>query len=402
MVIICQQLELARLAASSNWCMECFFYCTGDDSGTYRIMSANEASQSTEYILMRIRLGKYQFSTDNANSGTIEVAHFNEWTHMALTKSGTTVRGFINGRKIWETTDNNTVTITNLITGWGYGGEYFPGFISNARFVNGSSVYTADFTPPTTSLTNITNTHLLCCQDNNAATGVISSGSITVNGNAAASQTKQPFLYNSNGDLGVNTGTSNVTKITIPHTAADTLYYYCQNHSGMGSSINVTTDVLKADPYAWKCVLALPLGSTNTNEYSSQLNCNETVKSFSTNGNASLYRTTPNFYNGSYAFDGNGDYLQTAYDADFNFGWEDFTVEAYVRSTQSNSYAPIVGRWTSAQSTAVWDLRLATADFGNRVCFITREDSGGNGGTFRVIDSGINENDGHLASYCCM
>ena len=27
----------------------------------------------------------------------------------------------------------------------------------------------------------------------------------------------------------------------------------------MGSSINVTTDVLKADPYAWKNVLALPL-----------------------------------------------------------------------------------------------------------------------------------------------
>ena len=48
-----------------------------------------------------------------------------------------------------------------------------------------------------------------------------------------------------------------------------------------------------------------------------------------------------------------------------------------------------------AQSTAVWDLRLATADYGNRVCFITRDDNGGNGGTFRVIDSGINENDGH-------
>ena len=40
--------------------------------------------------------------------------------------------------------------------------------------------------------------------------------------------------------------------------------------------------------------------------------------------------------------DGNGDYLQTAYDADFNFDVV-FTVEAYVRSTQSNSYAPIVG-----------------------------------------------------------
>ena len=154
------------LAASSNWCMECFFYCAGNASGTYRIMSANESAQSSEYILMRIRLGQYQWSTDNANSQPIDTAAFNKWTHMAFTKEGTTVRGFIDGKKIWEATDNNTVTITELITGWGYGGEYFPGHISNARFVNGSSVYTADFTPPPAPLTNITNTYLLCCQSN--------------------------------------------------------------------------------------------------------------------------------------------------------------------------------------------------------------------------------------------
>ena len=154
------------MAASSNWCMECFFYCTGNSSGTYRIMSANEASQSSEYLLMRIRLGQYQFSTDNANSGTINTATFNTWKHMAFTKEGTTVRGFVDGKKIWETTDNNTVTVTNLITGWGYGSEYFPGHISNARFVNGSTVYNADFTPPSRPLTNITNTYLLGCQSN--------------------------------------------------------------------------------------------------------------------------------------------------------------------------------------------------------------------------------------------
>ena len=49
----------------------------------------------------------------------------------------------------------------------------------------------------------------------------------------------------------------------------------------------------------------------------------------------------PNFYGtGGFAFDGNGDYLQTAYDAHFNFGWDDFTVECWAKSNQSNSYAP--------------------------------------------------------------
>ena len=100
----------------------------------------------------------------------------------------------------------------------------------------------------------------MCCQDSNATTGAVlpTGQSITANGNATANNTS-PFLYNTNGELGVNTGTSNITKITIPHHAADTLYYYCNAHSGMGSSINVTTDIFKADLYAWKNVLAIPL-----------------------------------------------------------------------------------------------------------------------------------------------
>jgi len=154
------------LAASSNWCMECYFYCTGSAGGTYRIMSADESTDGDAYTQFRIRLGQYQFYTDNAGSGTINTAAFNKWTHIALTKSGTTVRGFVDGRKIWEATDNNSDVFTDLITGWGYGGEYFPGFISNARFVNGSSVYTSEFNPPTRTLTNVTNTKLLCCQSN--------------------------------------------------------------------------------------------------------------------------------------------------------------------------------------------------------------------------------------------
>ena len=91
--------------------------------------------------------GQYQFYTSNANSLT-GTASFYKWTHIAMTKSGTTVRAYVDGKELWSTTDNNTDSVTNLITGWGYGSEYFPGFISNARFVNGSSVYTSEFDPP--------------------------------------------------------------------------------------------------------------------------------------------------------------------------------------------------------------------------------------------------------------
>ena len=191
------------LAASSNWCMECTFYCTGDASGTYRIMGANESSESSEYLQMRIRLGQYQFYTENANTLT-GTAAFNKWTHMALTKSGTTVRAFVDGKELWSTTDNNADDITTLITGWGYGSEYFPGFISNARFVNGSSVYTSEFNPPVVPLTNITNTTHLFCQSNTSATAA-AVGTITANGTAAASRFT-PFNTDINTVRGQETG----------------------------------------------------------------------------------------------------------------------------------------------------------------------------------------------------
>ena len=63
----------------------------------------------------------------------------------------------------------------------------------------------------------------------------------------------------------------NVTKITVPHNAPDTLYYYCNVHNGMGNSISVTTDESKADPYAWKCVFAAPL--VGAMDKSDKINC---------------------------------------------------------------------------------------------------------------------------------
>ena len=47
--------------------------------------------------------------------------------------------------------------------------EYFNGYISNVRMVNGTAVYTAPFTPPTAPLTAVTNTTLLL-NANNAST----------------------------------------------------------------------------------------------------------------------------------------------------------------------------------------------------------------------------------------
>ena len=59
------------------------------------------------------------------------------------------------------------------------------GFISNLRIVEGETVYTAAFTPPTSELTIIPNTTLLCCQDSDVPTQEATGKTITANGNFA-------------------------------------------------------------------------------------------------------------------------------------------------------------------------------------------------------------------------
>ena len=138
----------------------------------------------------------------------------------------------------------------------------------------------------------------------------------------------------------------NVTKITVPHNAPDTLYYYCNVHNGMGNSISVTTDESKADPYAWKCVLAQPLTS-NEEDVSNQINCTSTEKAITATGAAS----SPKFYNlyGSSTYlDGNTK-IQTPDNNDFDFGTEDFTVEIWARANSTSGDQYIVS-WENPAS----------------------------------------------------
>ena len=149
-----------------------------------------------------------------------------------------------------------------------------------------------------------------------------------------------PFVYDNNhGNYGIDTGTSNTTKITVPHNGVDTLYYYCANHSGMGNSINVTTDETKTDPYAWRNYLALPLTGIAT-DASHLLNCTSTRKVDSISG-PSPYGSKgarSNFYNNSHHWNVNSDTLQYAEQGDeLVLGTGDFTIECWVRDDNGHN-----------------------------------------------------------------
>ncbi len=95
------------------------------------------------------------FTTSNSIS-------LNVWTHVALTRTGTTMRCFINGVQGASVTNSQNYTNTAFTIGAGiYASSEFNGYISNLRLLKGTALYTSNFTPPTSPLTAVANTALL-------------------------------------------------------------------------------------------------------------------------------------------------------------------------------------------------------------------------------------------------
>lgn len=102
----------------------------------------------------------------NDTSTGVSVA-LNTWTHLAISRSGSTVRAFINGVLTNTITNSTNYSTDRCVIGYiPSTNTYLKGYISNVRVIKGTAVYTANFTPPTSPLTAITNTSLLTCQSN--------------------------------------------------------------------------------------------------------------------------------------------------------------------------------------------------------------------------------------------
>jgi Concanavalin A-like lectin/glucanases superfamily len=118
----------------------------------------------------------------------------NVWTHIAVTRSGTSLKLFINGTQTGSTVTNST-NFSGYVTSIAMadnGNQYFNGYISNARIVKGTALYTSNFTPSTTPLTAVSGTSLLTCQSNRFIDNSSNNFAITVNGNTSV-QRFSPF-----------------------------------------------------------------------------------------------------------------------------------------------------------------------------------------------------------------
>jgi hypothetical protein len=167
---------------TGDFTIECWAYRTGAGSGNRTLIQGPAFSlywSSASQLILQI-----------TGSAVFIIASYafpaNQWIHFAVARSGTTIRMFINGAQVGSATNSaslygasNQPTYVGATNG---NGSFFPGYISNVRFVKGTALYTAAFTPPTTELTAISGTSFLTCQGNSIADNSTVARAITSTG----------------------------------------------------------------------------------------------------------------------------------------------------------------------------------------------------------------------------
>ena len=182
------------LAASANWVF------TGDHTIEAWVYIVSLSANGTIYgtggpgsadQLTYESTGALYWANQGTGTGVITR---NNWIHVAVARSGTTLKIFINGTAQVTATVSGTVG-QNLPAYIGMRSDAtnsVNGYISNLRIINGTALYTANFTPPTAPLTAITNTALLTCQSPRFVDNSFNNFTVTNNGNTST-QVFSPF-----------------------------------------------------------------------------------------------------------------------------------------------------------------------------------------------------------------
>jgi hypothetical protein len=191
---------------TGDWTWECWVYPTSI-TGFHTFLSQWGGDSSLVFIWKMNSSGRMYLENSTTNyTATSTTIVANQWQHIALTRSGSTIRMFVNG-----VLDSNSPTSSGTYYGAGVmrigvlNGpvEYFAGYISNMRVINGTALYTTTFTPSTTPLTAITNTQLLTFQSDTIIDNSINNFTLTSVGSPTVS-TLAPSLLTTLNSLDVN------------------------------------------------------------------------------------------------------------------------------------------------------------------------------------------------------
>jgi hypothetical protein len=194
-------LNIAQNAAfgfgTGDLTMECWVYPVAWNSAIDGFLSCMIGAGAASGIQISRDGVEYGLNSSSANLITwTNAIQLNTWTHLAVSRSGTTMRTFVNGvldktnTVSQDLTSSRACTVGRRLTD--FAGYYMNGYVSNARVVKGAAVYTSTFIPSTIPLTAIANTSLLTCQSNRFIDNSTNAFAITVVGNTNV-QRYSPF-----------------------------------------------------------------------------------------------------------------------------------------------------------------------------------------------------------------
>jgi hypothetical protein len=197
---------------TGSFTVEAWVYTTVTDTGTERRQHIiaqqkdNDASRSnfnlhivyaTQIVFVVFSAAGDASADVSSNTGLSP----NTWTHIAGSFDGSNLRLFVNGVLKDTTASTNAPRDTTQPVAVGArttndagtaGTEFFQGYISDARLTK-SAVYTSAFTPPTATLTAITNTSLLLNMADGQAIDSAAQNNLTLYGNAKLSTGQAKF-----------------------------------------------------------------------------------------------------------------------------------------------------------------------------------------------------------------
>jgi len=169
---------------TGEFTIECWVYFN-DVSGIYGVFAKRNSTSAYWRIL--VNNGNLNFRTSNLAEVSISTVVTEKWYHISVTRdSSSNLRFFVNGNL--ENTSSNFTENINYVGADVRIGEYqasqgnLPGYVVDARIIKGTCLHTANFTPPTESLTAISGTTLLACHLPYFADGSTNNHEITVSG----------------------------------------------------------------------------------------------------------------------------------------------------------------------------------------------------------------------------
>ena len=162
-----------------DFAIEFWMYRTTSPGATQIVLDMRATVSSNEPVIYidsayQLVCGLNGSSTAISSGATIAL---NTWTHVALTRSGTNAKLFINGIQGGSTLTDTTAKIAStIVLGANYAAAAkFTGYIDEVRVSRGIARYTTTFTPTATAFSTDTNTMLLMHLDDVTGSTAITS-----------------------------------------------------------------------------------------------------------------------------------------------------------------------------------------------------------------------------------